>query len=131
MKVVVATDNGVVTEHFGHCSEFILYDIENETIVREEAIPNPGHKPGFIPVFLKERGVELVVSGGIGKNALTIFDKAGITVITGASGEPKEAALEALRGNITSLGATCGDHHHAKSDCGGGCGSGCGGGCSH
>lgn len=54
MKIAVAGEGKNVTEHFGHCVNFLIYDVENGKITNEESIPNPGHKPGFLPNFLAD-----------------------------------------------------------------------------
>lgn len=38
MKIAVASDNGMVTEHFGHCEEFMVFDAENNQIVKSEPL---------------------------------------------------------------------------------------------
>ena len=52
IRIAVASDNGMVTEHFGHCEGFIIFDAENNKIVKSETIANPGHKPGSLLYFL-------------------------------------------------------------------------------
>ena len=52
MKIAVASENKQVTEHFGHCPEFMLFTITDGAITQTETVPNPGHKPGFLPNFL-------------------------------------------------------------------------------
>ena len=51
MKIAVATDNNKVTEHFGHCEEFMIFDTEKNEIINSETIANPGHRPGFYLTF--------------------------------------------------------------------------------
>ena len=58
MKIAVASEGKNVTEHFGHCINFNIYDAENGEIVKGESVPNPGHRPGFLPNFLADRGVK-------------------------------------------------------------------------
>jgi len=38
MKVAVACEGRMVTEHFGHCENFNIYNIENDRIVSSESI---------------------------------------------------------------------------------------------
>lgn len=57
MKIAVASENDMVTEHFGHCANFDIFEVEENQIVKSESIPNPGHKPGFLPNFLNDMGV--------------------------------------------------------------------------
>ncbi|NCC69113.1 MAG: dinitrogenase iron-molybdenum cofactor [Clostridia bacterium] len=117
MKIAVASEGSQVTGHFGHCDSFILFDAENETIIREEAIPNPGHRPGFLPNFLADRGVNVIISGGMGGGAVEIFNERNVEVIVGASGEARAAAEQYLKGELKSTGSVCHEHQH-HDECG-------------
>ena len=79
IKIAIASDGTNVAEHFGHCEAFTLFDADNGQIVKEERIPNPGHKPGFLPIFLHEQGVTVIISGGMGGGAITLFNEKNIT----------------------------------------------------
>ncbi|MFW5982187.1 MAG: NifB/NifX family molybdenum-iron cluster-binding protein, partial [Halanaerobiaceae bacterium] len=57
MKIAIASQNGIVSNHFGHCEGFKVYQIENKEIITEDFIANPGHKPGFLPVFLNDKDI--------------------------------------------------------------------------
>ncbi len=117
MKIAVASENKIVTEHFGHCINFNIFETENSEIVKVESIPNPGHKPGFLPNFLNDMGVNVVISGGMGAGAIEIFNEKGIEVIVGARGQAEEAAIAYLQGNLKSTGSVCHDHKHSD-ECG-------------
>lgn len=118
MRIAVAGDNGMVTEHFGHCESFSIFDAENNRIVKSESIANPGHKPGFLPNFLNDMGVNVIISGGMGGGAAEIFNEKGIEVITGARGNAKTAAEQYLQGMLRSTGSICHEHQH-HDECGG------------
>ncbi|HCX61981.1 NifB/NifX family molybdenum-iron cluster-binding protein [Sedimentibacter sp.] len=117
MKIAVASENDMVTEHFGHCINFNIYETENKSITSSQSIDNPGHKPGFLPNFLNDLGVNVIISGGMGAGAIEIFDDKGIEVITGAKGEAREAVEQYLRGNLKSSASVCNEHMH-HGDCG-------------
>ncbi|MGE5580600.1 MAG: NifB/NifX family molybdenum-iron cluster-binding protein [Bacillota bacterium] len=110
MKVAVASDRSMVTEHFGHCESFNIYEVEDGEIVRSESVPNPGHKPGFLPNFLNDMGVKVIISGGMGGGAVDIFNEKGIEVIVGARGGAEAAAKDYLKGNLRSTGTICHEH---------------------
>ena len=112
MKIAVASDQGLVTGHFGHCEEFIIYDIESGKIGNKEKIANPGHVPGFLPKFLNDQGVNLVVSGGMGGGAVDIFNTLGIEVVIGVRGEADAAVAAYLLGELESTGSICHEHMH-------------------
>ncbi|MDQ0414299.1 MULTISPECIES: NifB/NifX family molybdenum-iron cluster-binding protein [Mesobacillus] len=86
MKIAVASEREMVTKHLGHCESFIIYETENNQIITSNSIPNPRHRPGFLPKFLNELGVNVIISGGIGEGAINIFNEKGIKVIVGADG---------------------------------------------
>jgi predicted Fe-Mo cluster-binding NifX family protein len=117
MKIAVASDGGLVTEHFGHCQSFKIYQVEDDKIVRSETIPNPGHRPGFLPNFLNDQGVKVIISGGMGGGAIEIFAEKGIEVVAGARGSADEAARNYLQGSLKSTGSVCHEHRH-HGECG-------------
>lgn len=97
----------MTTEHFGHCENFNIFDAENGVITGHESIPNPGHKPGFLPNYLGDLGVNVVISGGMGQGAIDIFNARGIEVITGAAGSAEDCAKRYLAGELVSTGSVC------------------------
>lgn len=116
MKIAVATEQEMVAGHFGHCESFSIFEVENKQIVKSESIPNPGHKPGFLPNFLNDLGVKVIIAGGMGGGAIDIFNEKSIEVITGAQGYAKTVAELYLQGKLKSTGSVC--HEHSQNDCG-------------
>lgn len=117
MRIAIASEGKDVTEHFGHCVTFLIYDVENGKIVKEESLPNPGHKPGFLPNYLADRGVNVIISGGMGGGAVDIFNERNVEVIVGASGDAKIAVEKYLNGELKTTGSICHEHQH-HDECG-------------
>jgi predicted Fe-Mo cluster-binding NifX family protein len=117
MKIAVASDNGMVTGHFGHCESFVICDTVDNQIVKSEVIPNPGHRPGFLPNFLNDMGVNVIISGGMGGGAVDIFNEKNIEVIVGATGKAEDSANSYLNGQLQSTGSVCHEHQH-HDECG-------------
>ena len=46
MRIAVTYDNGNIFQHFGHTSQFKVYDIENNQIVNEQIIDTQGQGHG-------------------------------------------------------------------------------------
>lgn len=115
MKIAVASELNQVAGHFGHCESFNVYTVDNNEITKHENIKNPGHRPGFLPMFLHEMGIEVIVSGGMGGGAISIFNEKGIEVIIGTQGEAKTAVEKYLRGELESTGSVCNHHEHSES----------------
>ncbi|MFA5659224.1 MAG: NifB/NifX family molybdenum-iron cluster-binding protein, partial [Oscillospiraceae bacterium] len=102
---------------FGHCEGFNIFDTESGKIISNEFVANPGHKPGFLPVFLHDKGVKVIISGGMGGGAIDIFNEKGIEVIVGASGSAEAAVNSYLQGSLKSTGSVCHQHMH-HDECG-------------
>jgi len=117
MKIAVASEGKQVTGHFGHCTNFMIYETKNGKILSEESVSNPGHRPGFLPNFLADRGVNVIVSGGMGGGAVDIFNERNVEVVVGAAGDTRLAVEKYLRGELKSTGSICHEHQHAD-ECG-------------
>lgn len=118
MKIAVACIGEMVAQHFGHCENFSIFEAENGIITEEKGIANPGHKPGFLPNFLGDMGVNVIISGGMGGGAVEIFNERKIEVIVGATGDARQAVEGYLKGELISTGSICHEHAHAD-ECGG------------
>ena len=112
LKVAVASENKEVCGHFGHCETFEVFDTEDGKIIKGESVPNPGHRPGFLPNFLHELGVNTIISGGMGGGAVDIFNSHNMEVILGARGESRQAVQDYLDGKLESTGSICHEHAH-------------------
>lgn len=117
MRIAVASMGTMVAGHFGHCESFRIFDTENGVIVAEENVPNPGHRPGFLPNFLADRGVNVIISGGMGGGAVDIFNERNVEVVIGAQGTAKQNVESYLKGELVSTGSICHEHEHAN-ECG-------------
>lgn len=70
----------------------------------------PPHEPGVLPRWLRDLGVNLVIAGGMGQQALSLFAENGIKVITGSPGQEPEALVQGyLSGTLISGSNVC-DH---------------------
>lgn len=112
MKIAVARDGEFVTGHFGHCEGFEVFEVNNKNIVSRTFLPNPGHRPGFLPVFLSENNINIIVSGGMGGSAQELFKRNNIEVIVGATGKLDSIINDYLEGKLKSTYSVCHDHEH-------------------
>lgn len=113
MKIAIASEGNKVTEHFGHCENLNIFTVQKKEIVKSESVVNPGHKPGFLPNFLNDLGVNVIISGGIGGGAIVIFNDKNIEVVSGAKEDAQIAVKSYLDGELKSTGSICNDHIHA------------------
>lgn len=110
MKIAVASDGTMVSEHFGHCEGFCLYEIQNSAVTNKIFLPNPGHKPGYLPAFLKEKNADVIIAGGMGETAQDLFRENEMDVIVGVQGNADEVVTFFLAGELKSSGSVCTKH---------------------
>ena len=135
MKIAVTYENGQVFQHFGHCAQFKLYEIENGQVVASKVIDAAGSGHGALAGMLMMNGVDALICGGIGGGAQNALRGFGIGIYGGVQGSCDEAVAALIGGTlVSSANPTCDhhDHHHGEDHvCGDhGCGEGhCGGHC--
>ena len=140
MKIAVTYDNGNIFQHFGRTESFKVYDVEDNKVVSSEVIGSNGVGHGALAGLLADRGVDVLICGGIGGGAQQALADAGVELVAGAEGDADQAVEAYLKGELISTGANCDHHHHEDGhscgdhgdghSCGsGGCGDSCGGGC--
>lgn len=110
VKIGISTDGNSVAPHFGRCPEYTLVTIEDGRVIAKEKIPNPGHEPGFLPKYLGDMGVTLVIAGGMGPRAQGLFDERNIKTIIGISGRVDDVLEAFIAGTLESGESTC-EHH--------------------
>ena len=127
MKIAVTYENGQVFQHFGHTEQFKIYTVDDENILSSEIVNTDGTGHGALADFLKERGVNVLICGGIGAGAVMALRDAGIQLFGGAAGGADDQVLSLLGGNLHfSSEANC--SHHESGECDGNI-SACGGHC--
>ena len=112
MRYAIPVSGGIVSLHFGHCEHFALIDVDEDRkeIIRKELVPSPGHQPGLLPEWLAEQGVALVIAGGMGSRAQSLFQQNRIGVIIGAmESDPEKAVLNYVNGLLATGDNIC-DH---------------------
>jgi len=120
MKIAIPLTNNTLSEHFGHCEEFAIYELSEDStaILSETRQTPPPHEPGVFPAWLKSLGVNHIVAGGMGRRALDLFEENGITVVAGETGLAPDSIIKALQAN--SLGTdkpSCNHKHGDEHNC--------------
>ncbi len=112
MKVAIPLARGKLSLHFGHCEEFALIDVDPQTkeIGSTETLPAPDHEPGVLPRWLNEHGASVVIAGGMGMRARTLFAQNGIRVVIGADEQEPETVVKAFLEGTLETGANICDH---------------------
>lgn len=109
-KVAVPVADGVLCNHFGHCEKFAVMQVQEGKVGAMELHVPPLHEPGVLPRWLGELGVNVIVAGGMGQRALSLFTEQGIKVVTGAPNlAPETLVQQYLAGSLVTGPNVC-DH---------------------
>ena len=117
MKIAIATEHGVVSAHFVRCPSYTLVEIEGNHVLAREEIPNPGHRPGFLPAYLAEKGVSTIIAGGMGPRAQDLFAQNNISSVIGVQGTVDETISRFLTNELKPGEDMC-DHQTGDSHAG-------------
>ncbi len=112
MKIAVTstgpTLDDMVNERFGRSAYFLIVDPEN---LEFESLENPNVSLGGgagpeSAQLMADKGVSVVLTGNCGPNAVRTFGAAGIQVITGASGQVRQAVEQFNIGKLGNASAS-------------------------
>lgn len=130
MRIAVTYENGMIFQHFGHTTQFKVYDVQEGKILSSQVVDTNGSGHGALAGVLTALNADVLICGGIGGGAQMALAAAGIRLFGGVSGSA-DAAVEAfVAGKLAyNPNVKCnhhGEHHHHEE--GHTCGShGCGG----
>jgi predicted Fe-Mo cluster-binding NifX family protein len=112
MRVAIPLTEGKLSQHFGHCEQFAIIDIDSDSrnIKSQELVVPPAHEPGVLPRWLSGLNVELVITGGMGQRAQQLFTQNQIKVVVGAPVETPENLISAYLNKTLRAGENICDH---------------------
>ncbi len=110
MKIALPTANGQLAMHFGHCEKFVIADIENNEIVKQEELVPPPHEPGLLPKWLGDLNVNIILAGGMGTRAQDLFTANNIKVIVGLPADDIDSLIKDYMADKLISGENVCDH---------------------
>ena len=131
MKIAISSTGPTLDEQvemrFGRCAYFLIVNPQN---MEFEAVENPNIAAGGgagiqSAQLLADKDVTVILTGNCGPNAFSTFGAAGIQVITGVSGNVRNAVEQYKTGTLKPTDAPNVQSHFGM---GGGMGMGKGGG---
>lgn len=112
MRIAVSTTSGglddKVSEVFGRAVSFTIVDVEdgeirNVEVVRNDFAVRGGGAGIAVSQFLADKGVEVVLTGNVGPNALSVLQSAGIKVYRAGGMKVSEAIEKFLKGELEQI----------------------------
>lgn len=100
MIIAMPYENEEIFQHFGKSQEFILYSIEDKTIISSEIRPTEGLGHGDLVGLLKSWNVSMLICSGLGAKAQRLLAEASIETLVGVTGKTTEQLNAYLNGTI-------------------------------
>ena len=117
MKIAVTYEDGKIFQHFGHTEHFKVYEIEENTVVKESMLDANGSGHGALAGLLANNGVDTLICGGIGGGAQMALSEAGIRLYGGVQGNADDAVQSYLLGTLGyDPEARCNHHDHGHGE---------------
>lgn len=112
-RIAIPSSGDMVDAHFGRAQAFTVFDIEKNAAQKVETLSSIGleHQHAGLTSLFKQNGIEALVCGGIGGGMIENLNRAGLEVITGASGNIMKVAQNYAEGTLVSTGSVCQEHH--------------------
>ncbi|MGB9755371.1 MAG: NifB/NifX family molybdenum-iron cluster-binding protein [Desulfurella sp.] len=109
-KIAIPLEGNVLSAHFGRCQAFAFVEVENNEIKNITVLNPPEHQPGTFPRFVAAHGATDVIGGGMGPQAISLFNEAGVNVFIGAPVDTPENLVNAFLNGTLQLSANYCDH---------------------
>ena len=112
MRIAIPVVDGQLARHFGHCEEFMIFDVDPDaqSVGDATSLEAPPHQPGLLPEWLRRQGVDVVIAGGMGRRAQGLFVESGVDIVVGAiHDDPRVIVAEYLSGALATGDNPC-DH---------------------
>jgi predicted Fe-Mo cluster-binding NifX family protein len=114
--IAIPLSQGLLSAHFGHCEAFAFVTVENNIVTNISSFDPPEHVPGSFPRWVASKGATDVIAGGMGPQAVNLFNAFNINVFVGAPViEPKQLVELFLADKLNLSANYCdhdGDHEH-------------------
>jgi len=112
MRIAIPLAQGKLSLHFGHCDQFAIVDVNEESseIAERKDLAPPGHEPGVLPRWLQENNVNVIIAGGMGQRAQQLFAQNDIKVVIGAPSGTPEGLVSSYLQDALETGDNICDH---------------------
>lgn len=117
MKKVVAfpTRDGIsIEKHFGHSDKFFICVVENGVVAAQGITEELGKAHGAAAKLLKDKGVNVVITGHIASTVFEAIKNNGAEIILGIEGSIDEAVKAYIEKKLASKDEEEYVHHYTN-----------------
>lgn len=104
----------VIAQHFGRAPAYAIVTESKELVSTIDNISDHFGGKGKPPELLKEKNIDILLCGGLGPNAIKLFENFGIEVFVGAKGTIEET-IDLFKAGQLSMATdenACKEHRH-------------------
>ena len=120
MKIALPKNENDINQHFGKSRSFEIITIEGNKVTNKKEVSAEAlqHNHGGLAALLKDEGVSVVITGGIGQGAIEGLKSQNLEIIRGASGNIDDIVASYINGELKDTNVVCnhdhGHHHEHK-----------------
>jgi len=112
VRIAVTFLAGQVFGHFGKTKKFAFFDVEGRKVVANQLVAVGGESCTALADFLKSRGVNVVICGGISADESNALSRQGIEFVANVQGNVRHAVEEYLMGTLRDNPVKYSGHYH-------------------
>ena len=102
-KVAIPVTGNLLSENFGECSYYAIYEIDNKDVVGKTREVPPKKAIEALSKWAEDSGISDVIVHGIDKSYVSYFSDTKINLFVGVNiSEPKNLIEEYLNGTLQS-----------------------------
>ncbi|MFX1534018.1 MAG: NifB/NifX family molybdenum-iron cluster-binding protein [Promethearchaeota archaeon] len=89
-----------VGQHFGRVPTYTIVDMETNKVEIISNTSTHGGGSGYPPEIIRKTGADIMLCGGLGRRAISMFENMGIMVYVGAQGTVKNTLQMYKEGHL-------------------------------
>lgn len=107
MKIGIPRYRERIAPRFGFTEDVLILELEGDRVVGREVIKLDGYFPHQIPALLQQKGVKVVITGGINTAFQEMFRALDVQVFWGLIGTPEDGLKAYLGGTYQRVRGAC------------------------
>ena len=93
-RVAIPITDGKLSEYFGHCNFYEIYDIQNNSIVKNTVEKPKVHDIKDLPDWASSNGITDIITYKLSNQIITLFSKYKINLYVGITVDNPEKLIE-------------------------------------
>jgi predicted Fe-Mo cluster-binding NifX family protein len=102
-RIAVPLVNGKLSEFFGNCNHYEIFEVEGEHILSREIIASPNKEITLLPLWASSQGITDVITFKVDVRIMELFTSYKINLYVGINNEsPEDIIQDYINGTLKS-----------------------------